>query len=187
MLTRVQKEIIFSSVMKKIPEFSLVKSEKIELRKYFKEKAYDVLTEDEKKFIELAPHKVIKWQPEIYIGGCGYYNDCIFDDGVPKLKSKGCSNSYSISGFGYFWDGSLGIESNPEDKIPFLAYNLKELKKNHPKIYEGVKTRLISIINNRNSYVKILDILDHVLSAKDMTLTVLKKNYMELYKILKNA
>lgn len=185
MLTRGQKEIIFSSVMKKIPEFSLVKSEKIELRKYFKEKAYGVLTEDEKKFIELAPYEVIKWQSEIYIGG--YYGDCIFDADIPKLKNDGYSNNYSVSGFSYFWNGSLGIESKNEDKIPFLAKNLKELKENHPKIYEGVKTKLISIINNRNRYVKILDILDHVLSAKDMTLTILKKNYIELYKILKNA
>lgn len=185
MLTRRQKEVIFNSVREKIPEFSLVKSEKIELRKYFKEKAYDVLTKDEEKFIELAPYEIIRWQPEIHIGG--YYGECTFDDDIPKLKNEGYSNNYSVSGFNYFWNGSLGIESKIVDKIPFLANNLKELKENHPKIYEGVKTRLISIINNRNSYVKILDILDHVLSAKDMTLTILKKNYIELYKILKNA
>ena len=186
MLTNNQKEKIYWGVKDKLPELKKMLECKQKLFDFIKSSAFSILTEDEKRLIKRFPNLVVP-QPVVAISGREIGN--IETEDIKK-ELEGLYPYYSYSRY-YFPDWTYNeciTISNKDEKdgfVPLLFTDWEDFKKNHPKLYVEARDMVIEGLRYRKITTDKLKKLDDLMSANYMTLTLLKKNFVELYELAK--
>ena len=169
----IQKKILGVIREKMIPEYknSLVYKEKLkeEFVRYVKE---DFMTERDRELISKFPD-YIKQVDQIPIAYYRYYSSAGEEIKLEHFK-------------GYWTRDTDDMTIKLDKEFPVVCDSIYSLKEIDKKEWKKIGPLLHQFVNARNSYVKKVNIACEFLGHKNTTVTLIKNEFPELYKLYKS-
>ena len=184
---KIRKSIV-GGWLKTSPEWKAVLVSRKEAQRYIAEQAVAVLSEEEKRYIEVFGIDRTRLQSQIH------YSNVTQVAAVGGLRTKNVWMGYSFGstmyqGREYLDSAMLRVEGDPiyvnPGKVPMLFAldrdALVKFKEDQPEVYLGVAERLIKWYDAMAEFNNKLKGLGMVITRDEMTLTLLKKYVKGLY------
>ena len=187
MLKENEKEKILVGVRKILPEYKEMLKIKQKLKNLITEKSLGVLNEDEKLLIDKYPN-LVRYQPGIVINGHEIYKIETQKENIElanEIRDNLISNSQYFECYSLYMRDWLFNEVLLFEKVPKLFDTWNELRVDYPDIYVEIRDVLIQGLRYRKVVVDKLTKSRTFLDNHYVNLTYLKKNFTELYKMLK--
>lgn len=187
MLKENEKEKILVGVRKILPEYKEMLKIKQKLKNLITEKSLGVLNEEEKFLIDKYPN-LVRYQPGIVINGHEIYKIETQKENIElanEIRDNLISNSQYFECYSLYMRDWLFNEVLLFEKVPKLFDTWNELRVDYPDIYVEIRDVLIQGLRYRKVVVDKLTKLRTFLDNHYVNLTYLKKNFTELYKMLK--
>ena len=187
MLKENEKEKILVGVRKILPEYKEMLKTKRKLENLITEKSLGVLNEEEKLFIDKYPN-LVRYQPGIVINGHEIYRIETQKENIElanEIRDNLIPNSQYFESYSLYMRDWLFNEALLFEKVPKLFDTWNELMVDYPDIYVEIRDVLIQGLRYRKAVVDKLTKLRTFLDNHYVNLTYLKKNFTELYKMLK--
>ena len=187
MLKENEKEKILVGVRKILPEYKEMLKIKQKLKNLITEKSLGVLNEEEKFLIDKYPN-LVRYQPGIVINGHEIYKIETQKENIElanEIRDNLISNSQYFECYSLYMRDWLFNEVLLFEKVPKLFDTWNELRVDYPDIYVEIRDVLIQGLRYRKVVVDKLTKSRTFLDNHYVNLTYLKKNFTELYKMLK--
>lgn len=187
MLKENEKEKILVGVRKILPEYKEMLKTKRKLENLITEKSLGVLNEEEKLLIDKYPN-LVRYQPSISINGHEIYRIETQKENIElanEIRDNLIPNSQYFESYSLYMRDWLFNEALLFEKVPKLFDTWNELMVDYPDIYVEIRDVLIQGLRYRKAVVDKLTKLRTFLDNHYVNLTYLKKNFTELYKMLK--
>ena len=187
MLKENEKEKILVGVRKILPEYKEMLKIKRKLENLITEKSLGVLNEEEKLLIDKYPN-LVRYQPGISINGHEIYRIESQKEKIElanEIRDNLIPNSKYFERYILYMRDWLFNEALLFEKVPKLFDTWNELMVDYPDIYVEIRDVLIQGLRYRKAVVDKLTKLRTFLDNHYVNLTYLKKNFTELYKMLK--
>lgn len=141
---------------------------------------FDVMNESEKRILEKYPNLVVKKDLLLHLyssirwSNDGIFGKKIFEDNKEKKLVEDDSP--------YFYNFDLIIYPSLFDMSGY--YNTIPSDSSNKKIVEQVSSKMWNLLKIRKRYLEKREFIKRVLDSRELTLTMLKNDYTDLYNLL---
>lgn len=142
----------------------------------------DVMNESEKRILEKYPNLVVKKDlllnlySSIRWNSYEVFGNKIFEDNKEKKLVEDDNP--------YFYNFDLITYPSLFDMPGYYNYNITPLDSSNKKIVEQVSSKIWNLLKVRKRYLEKREFIKRVLDSRELTLTVLKNDYIDLYNLL---